>query len=99
MDNYCLFLANETFHLSMKNEKETRKIYFLDSYFLIVGPFRYKFLRALLPFWSTALPTLPVTAPPRKDAMNGNEVPEGRLRNQRPSRMDPRKILLVIAIM
>ncbi|GAV90491.1 hypothetical protein CFOL_v3_33900 [Cephalotus follicularis] len=63
------------------------------------GPLRYKFLRALLPFWSSALPTLPVTAPPRKDASNTDDVPEGRLRNQRSSRMDPRKILLVIAIM
>ncbi|KAL4615244.1 hypothetical protein ACB092_07G109800 [Castanea dentata] len=63
------------------------------------GPFRHKFLRALLPFWSTALPTLPVTAPPRKDASNNNDVPEGRVRHQRSSRMDPRKILLVIAIM
>ncbi|XP_010547950.1 PREDICTED: zinc finger protein-like 1 [Tarenaya hassleriana] len=62
------------------------------------GPLRHKFLRALLPFWSSALPTLPVTAPPRKDASK-TDVPEGRLRNQRPSRMDPRKILLFIAIM
>ncbi|KAI4295760.1 hypothetical protein L6164_035772 [Bauhinia variegata] len=63
------------------------------------GPFRHKFLRALLPFWSSALPTLPVTAPPRKDASNANDAPEGRARHQRSSRMDPRKILLVIAIM
>ncbi|KAL0559762.1 hypothetical protein IC582_000129 [Cucumis melo] len=63
------------------------------------GPFKHKFLRALLPFWSTALPTLPVTAPPRKDASNANDVNEGRVRHQRPSRMDPRKILLIIAIM
>ncbi|GAB2292131.1 hypothetical protein Dimus_026383 [Dionaea muscipula] len=63
------------------------------------GPFRHKFLRALLPFWSSALPILPVTAPPRKDASNVDEVPEGRLRHQRSSRMDPRKILLVIAIL
>ncbi|XP_038682632.1 zinc finger protein-like 1 homolog [Tripterygium wilfordii] len=61
------------------------------------GPFRHKFLRALLPFWSSALPTLPVTAPPpRKD---GDDAAEGRVRHQRPSRMDPRKILLFIAIM
>lgn len=65
----------------------------------IVGPFRHKFLRALLPFWSSALPTLPVTAPPRKDASNGDDASEGRARHQRPSRMDPRKILLFIAIM
>ncbi|XP_044507276.1 zinc finger protein-like 1 homolog [Mangifera indica] len=63
------------------------------------GPLRHKFLRALLPFWSSALPTLPVTAPPRKDASNADDVPEGRLRHQRPSRTDPRKILLLIAIM
>lgn len=63
------------------------------------GPFRHKFLRALLPFWSTALPTLPVTAPPRKDASNADDVQEGRVRVQRSSRMDIRKILLVMAIM
>ncbi|KAL6964102.1 hypothetical protein U1Q18_035157 [Sarracenia purpurea var. burkii] len=63
------------------------------------GTFRHKFLRALLPFWSSALPTLPVTAPPRKDASNTDDVPQGRVRHQRSSRMDPRKILLVIAIM
>ncbi|XP_044489024.1 zinc finger protein-like 1 homolog [Mangifera indica] len=63
------------------------------------GPLRHKFLRALLPFWSSALPTLPVTAPLRKDASNADDVPEGRLRHQRPSRTDPRKILLLIAIM
>ncbi|XP_061354561.1 uncharacterized protein LOC133299140 [Gastrolobium bilobum] len=63
------------------------------------GPFRYKFLRALLPFWSSALPTLPTTTPPRKDASNTIESSEGRTRHQRSSRMDPRKILLLIAIM
>ncbi|KAF7113431.1 hypothetical protein RHSIM_RhsimUnG0124800 [Rhododendron simsii] len=63
------------------------------------GTFRHKFLRALLPFWSSALPTLPVTAPPRKDASNADEVPQGRARHQKSSRMDPRKILLIIAIM
>ncbi|OVA17104.1 zinc finger protein [Macleaya cordata] len=63
------------------------------------GPLRHKFLRALLPFWSSALPTLPVTAPPRKDASNLDEIPEGRVRHQKSSRMDPRKILLIMAIM
>ncbi|XP_010530705.1 PREDICTED: zinc finger protein-like 1 homolog [Tarenaya hassleriana] len=65
------------------------------------GPLRHKFLRALLPFWSNSLPTLPVTAPSRKDkdASKADDVPEGRSRNPRPSRMDPRKILLFIAIM
>lgn len=63
------------------------------------GPFRHKFLRALLPFWSSALPTLPVTAPPRKDSLNADDATEGRSRHQRSSRMDPRKILLFIAIM
>ncbi|KAL5790444.1 hypothetical protein ACOSQ2_005332 [Xanthoceras sorbifolium] len=63
------------------------------------GPLRHKFLRALLPFWSSALPTLPVTAPPRKDASNADDVLEGRSRHQRSSRTDPRKILLLIAIM
>ncbi|KAG5254100.1 zinc finger family protein [Salix suchowensis] len=62
------------------------------------GPFRHKFLRALLPFWSSALPTLPVTAPPRKDASNTDNPSEGRTRQKR-SRTDPRKILLFIAIM
>ncbi|KAI3702339.1 hypothetical protein L6452_28075 [Arctium lappa] len=59
------------------------------------GSFRHKFLRSLLPFWSSALPTLPVTAPPKKDA-NADDT---HTRHHRPSRMDPRKILLVIAIM
>lgn len=63
------------------------------------GSFRHKFFRFLLPFWSSALPTLPVTAPPRKDRSNHEDVPEGRLRQQRSSRMDPRKILLTMAIM
>ncbi|KAL9417718.1 hypothetical protein AB3S75_040664 [Citrus x aurantiifolia] len=63
------------------------------------GPLRHKFLRALLPFWSSALPTLPVTAPPRKDASNADDAMDGRLRHSRPSRTDPRKILLLIAIM
>uniref|UniRef100_A0A5B7AEF9 Putative zinc finger protein-like 1 n=1 Tax=Davidia involucrata TaxID=16924 RepID=A0A5B7AEF9_DAVIN len=63
------------------------------------GTLRHKFLRALLPFWSSALPTLPVTAPPRKDSSNAYDIPEGRSRHQRSSRMDPRKILLIIAIM
>ncbi|KAI9124220.1 hypothetical protein K1719_005520 [Acacia pycnantha] len=63
------------------------------------GSFRHKFLRALLPFWSSSLPTLPVSAPPRKDASNGNEASEGRTRHQKSSRVDPRKILLMIAIM
>lgn len=67
--------------------------------YLIVGPFRHKFLRALLPFWSSTLPILPVTAPQRKDGSIATDAPEGRTRHQKSSRMDPRKILLVIAIM
>ncbi|XVF67444.1 hypothetical protein PTKIN_Ptkin10aG0122300 [Pterospermum kingtungense] len=63
------------------------------------GPLRHKFLRALIPFWSSSLPTLPVTAPLRKDASNADDAPEGRLKHQRSTRMDPRKILLFIAIM
>lgn len=63
------------------------------------GPLHHKFLRFLLPFWSSALPILPVTAPLRKDGVTTDDVPEGRSRHQRSSRMDPRKILLVIAIM
>ncbi|XP_076936420.1 uncharacterized protein LOC143603524 [Bidens hawaiensis] len=59
------------------------------------GGIRNQFLRKLLPFWSSALPTLPVTAPPKKDA-NADDI---HMRRPRPSRMDPRKILLVIAIM
>ncbi|GMH17925.1 hypothetical protein Nepgr_019766 [Nepenthes gracilis] len=63
------------------------------------GTSRHKLLRALLPFWSSGLPTLPVTAPPRKDSSNADDVQESQLRHQRSSRMDPRKVLLVIAIM
>ncbi|KAJ0680917.1 putative transcription factor C2H2 family [Helianthus annuus] len=59
------------------------------------GGIRNQFLRKLLPFWSSALPTLPVTAPPRKDA----NADDAHRPHHRPSRMDPRKILLVIAIM
>lgn len=67
--------------------------------FFSTGTFRHKLLRSLLPFWSSALPTLPVTAPPRKETSNTDDVPEGRTRQHRSSRMDPRKILLIIAIM
>ncbi|GER36908.1 zinc finger protein-like protein [Striga asiatica] len=63
------------------------------------GTIRHKFLRSLLPFWSSALPTLPVTAPPRKDASHTDDSSEGRTRHHKSSRMDPRKLLLVIAIM
>ncbi|KAH6823641.1 RING/U-box superfamily protein [Perilla frutescens var. hirtella] len=63
------------------------------------GSFRHKFLRSLLPFWSSALPTLPVTAPPKKDVSHGDDTPERRARHHRASRMDPRKLLLIIAIM
>ncbi|RAL38898.1 unnamed protein product [Cuscuta campestris] len=64
------------------------------------GTFRHKFFRSLLPFWSSALPTLPVTAPSKKEASNATDgLPEGRTRHHRSSRMDPRKILLFIAIM
>ncbi|CAD5318525.1 unnamed protein product [Arabidopsis thaliana] len=62
------------------------------------GPLRHKFLRALLPFWSSALPTLPVTAPPRKDAAKADDGSEGRVRHQRSSKMDIRKILIFIAL-
>ncbi|KAK1268678.1 hypothetical protein QJS04_geneDACA006361 [Acorus gramineus] len=63
------------------------------------GPFRHKLLRLLLPFWSSALPILPVTAPPHKDGAFAEDVQESRSRHQRSSRMDPRKILLIMAIM
>jgi hypothetical protein len=43
----------------------------------------------LLPFWSSALPTLPVKAPSKKES----DAPEGRTR-QKSSRMVPTKILL-----
>ncbi|XP_039068620.1 zinc finger protein-like 1 homolog isoform X2 [Hibiscus syriacus] len=62
------------------------------------GPLHLKFLRALIPFWSSALPTLPVTAPLHKDSPNVDDGREGRSKHQRSTRMDPRKILLVIAI-
>ncbi|KAG6514714.1 hypothetical protein ZIOFF_025084 [Zingiber officinale] len=58
------------------------------------GPFRNKFLRMLLPFWSNALPTLPVTAPTSRSGVH-----DGKVRHQKSSRMDPRKILLIMAIM
>ncbi|KAL8553423.1 hypothetical protein ACS0TY_001916 [Phlomoides rotata] len=63
------------------------------------GTFRHKFLRSLLPFWSSALPTLPVTAPPRKDASHGEDASERHPRQRKTSRMDPRKLLLFIAIL
>ncbi|KAL0365300.1 UNVERIFIED_CONTAM: hypothetical protein Sangu_0627600 [Sesamum angustifolium] len=63
------------------------------------GTFRHKLLRSLLPFWSSALPTLPVTAPPRKETSHADDASEGRVRHHKSSRMDPRKLLLVIAIM
>ncbi|XP_047967678.1 zinc finger protein-like 1 homolog [Salvia hispanica] len=63
------------------------------------GSFRHKFLRSLLPFWSSALPTLPVTAPPKKDTSHGDDASERRARHHKTSRMDPRKLLLIIAIM
>ncbi|KAK3153533.1 hypothetical protein QOZ80_2BG0176510 [Eleusine coracana subsp. coracana] len=59
------------------------------------GTFRHRFLRMLLPFWSSALPTLPVTTPSKRES----DVPEGRQRHQRSSRMDPTKILLAMAIL
>ncbi|KAL3621080.1 hypothetical protein CASFOL_035992 [Castilleja foliolosa] len=63
------------------------------------GTFRHKVLRSLLPFWSSALPTLPVTAPPRKDTSHADDASETRPRHHKSSRMDPRKLLLIIAIM
>ncbi|KAL0422529.1 UNVERIFIED_CONTAM: hypothetical protein Slati_3275800 [Sesamum latifolium] len=60
---------------------------------------RHKLLRSLLPFWSSALPTLPVTAPPRKETSHADDASESRVRHHKSSRMDPRKLLLVIAIM
>ncbi|MBA0829019.1 hypothetical protein Goarm_013642, partial [Gossypium armourianum] len=40
------------------------------------GPLHLKFLRALIPFWSSALPTLPVTAPPHKDSATVDDIRE-----------------------
>ncbi|GJM84345.1 hypothetical protein PR202_ga00005 [Eleusine coracana subsp. coracana] len=65
------------------------------AYIPFTGTFRHRFLRMLLPFWSSALPTLPVTAPSKRES----DVPEGRQRHQRSSRMDPTKILLAMAIL
>ena len=64
------------------------------SFIPCTGTFRHRILRMLLPFWSSALPTLPVTAPSKKES----DGPEGRPR-QRSSRMDPTKILLAMAIL
>ncbi|KAH9323470.1 hypothetical protein KI387_018109, partial [Taxus chinensis] len=64
------------------------------------GGFHRKFLRVLLPFWSPALPTLPITTP-RKEDRDGpatDELIEGHSRRRR-STVDPRKILLFIAIL
>lgn len=64
------------------------------------GRFPRTFLRILLPFWSPALPTLPVTNP-RKEERDGSatdELIEGHSRRRR-STVDPRKILLFIAIL
>lgn len=66
------------------------------------GPFHKQAIRYLLPFWSNALPTLPVTAPSRKDdriPSIAEEVSEGRLRRRSRSSIDARKILLAFAIM
>ncbi|KAJ7539078.1 hypothetical protein O6H91_11G076300 [Diphasiastrum complanatum] len=64
------------------------------------GPFYKKVLRSLLPFWSPALPGLPVTAPSRKDT-GSEELIDGqpRRRHQRSATIDPRRILLFFAIM
>jgi hypothetical protein len=39
-----------------------------------------------------------VTAPPRKDAAKADDGSEGRVRHQRSSKMDIRKILIFIAL-
>lgn len=65
------------------------------------GSFHRRFLRFLLPFWSPALPTLPVTAPRKEDRDGGSatdDLIEGHSRRRRSS-VDPRKILLFLAIM
>ncbi|EPS60524.1 hypothetical protein M569_14279 [Genlisea aurea] len=65
------------------------------------GSFRHKLLRTLLPFWSNPVPILPVTAPPRKDASSHGDdaASEVRQRHHRSKRIDPRKLLLIVAIM
>lgn len=65
------------------------------------GSFHRRFLRFLLPFWSPSLPTLPVTAPRKEDRDGGSttdDLIEGPSRRRRSS-VDPRKILLFLAIM
>ncbi|KAJ3673980.1 hypothetical protein LUZ60_005972 [Juncus effusus] len=63
------------------------------------GGFRHRFMRMLLPFWSSALPTLPVTAPPRKDGSDASDARARHHNTNKSSRMDPRKILLFIALL
>eukprot|EP00252_Welwitschia_mirabilis_P019951 TRINITY_DN4766_c0_g2_i1.p1 TRINITY_DN4766_c0_g2~~TRINITY_DN4766_c0_g2_i1.p1 ORF type:complete len:372 (-),score=70.77 TRINITY_DN4766_c0_g2_i1:371-1486(-) len=63
------------------------------------GGFPRKLLRLLLPFWSPALPALPLTAPRKEDRDNGMTVDDEVHLRRRRSSIDPRKILLFIAIM
>ncbi|XP_057846773.2 uncharacterized protein LOC131056460 isoform X1 [Cryptomeria japonica] len=64
------------------------------------GGFHRKFLRVLLPFWSPALSTLPITTPRKedRDGLATDELIEGHSRRRR-STVDPRRILLFIAIL
>ncbi|BBN03483.1 hypothetical protein MPTK1_2g23850 [Marchantia polymorpha subsp. ruderalis] len=68
------------------------------------GPFYRQILRTFLPFWSPALPTLPVTAPSHKDSRGApaaEDLIDGRPRRKQrnSSSMDSRKLLLWFAIM
>ncbi|KAG8364197.1 hypothetical protein BUALT_Bualt19G0103300 [Buddleja alternifolia] len=90
---------------AMQVERQNSEIYYAEDEdtnrkkYSRRGTFRHKFLRSLLPFWSSSLPTLPVTAPPQKNTLHADDTSEDRVRHRRSSRTDPRKLLLVIAIM
>eukprot|EP00250_Pteridium_aquilinum_P035003 c8441_g1_i1 orf=338-1462(+) len=66
------------------------------------GPLQKQAMKYLLPFSPNALPTLPITAPSRKDDQTSyaEELIEGRQRRRsRSSGVNTKKILLVAAIM
>ncbi|KAH7427170.1 hypothetical protein KP509_10G032800 [Ceratopteris richardii] len=65
------------------------------------GPLQKQALKYLLPFSPNAMPTLPITAPSRKDDHNSyaEEIIEGRPRRRpRSSGLNTKKVLLLIAI-
>ncbi len=67
------------------------------------GPAYRQIFKYLLPFWTPALPGLPVTAPTWKDGremLEAEELIDGkRRRRQRSSTFDVRKVILALAIM